>query len=73
MYVCSQSVLQVHAKAGVSIKQALKKAMHHRNLTTAESLVSVSQKDKPKMFLDWNTDTTLLCGQEVCVCVCVCV
>jgi len=55
----------VHAKPGVTVKQALKKAMHIRNLTSVESVVSVAQKDRPRMFVDWNTDTVLLSGREV--------
>jgi len=51
----------------VTVKQALKKAMHIRNLTSVESVVSVAQKDRPRMFVDWNTDTMLLSGREVYV------
>ena len=57
--------IQVHAKPGVTVKQALKKAMHIRNLTSVESVVSVAQKDRPRVFVDWNTDTMLLSGREV--------
>ena len=64
IYVLFVLSSQVHARPGVTIKQALKKAMQTRNVTTSSCVVYVAQKDR-KMFLEWNTDTMLLGGEEV--------
>lgn len=58
----------LHARPGVTIKQALKKAMQTRDLTTNTCIVYVAQQDKSKkMLIDWTTDTILLGGHELYV------
>ena len=58
-------------KHNQNIKQALKKAMQTRDLTTAQCVVYVIQKDRAKVLVDSATPTAVLGGHEVCVCVCV--
>ena len=70
--------VQLHARSGVTLKNALKRAMQTRNLTASSCIVCMP-KENAKVFIDWNSDTTEHIGQEVCpffcsfVCVCVCV
>ena len=54
-------------KANQTIKQALKKAMTTRDLTTTQCVPFVIQADKPKFMVDWNTSTALLGGQEASI------
>ncbi|KAL5496505.1 hypothetical protein EMCRGX_G012803 [Ephydatia muelleri] len=54
----------LHARAGVTLKNALKRAMQTRNLT-ASSCTICMPKENAKVFIDWNSDTTEHIGQEL--------
>ena len=57
--------LQVKVQHGLTLRQALKKPMSMRNLSTSKCVVYVTQKNDRKCFVDWSTDTSVLAGQEV--------
>ena len=57
--------VQVHVKQNQSIKHALKKAMTMRDLSTTQCVPYVIQSNKPRLMVDWSTNTSLLGGQEV--------
>lgn len=67
MYICP-SVLalaraQIHATAGVSIQQALHKAMTKRDLSYHTCVVYSATP--PLQRIEWSTDTSQLAGQDV--------
>ena len=69
LYMYMYAYVQVTVKHNQNIKQALKKAMQTRDLTTVQCVVYVIQKDRAKVLVDWSTPTAVLGGHEVCVCV----
>ena len=58
-------VIQVKVQHGLTLRQALKKPMTTRNLSTSRCVVYVNHKNHRKRFIDWVTDTSVLGGQEV--------
>lgn len=50
-------------REGMTIRDALNKAMKTRDLTPDNCIVYT---ETPRIIIDWNTDTSLLSGQEVC-------
>ena len=58
-------LLQVHVKPNQTIKQALKKAMNTRDLSTAQCVVYALRSDNAKVAVDWTTLTSYLAGSEV--------
>ena len=55
-------------KSNQTLKQALKKAMAMRDLTTSQCVAYVVQPSKPhtsKHMVDWSIHTSALAGQEV--------
>ena len=55
---------QVPIREGVTIQDALRKAMKTRNLTPNSCVVYA---ESPRSLIEWNTDTTQLSGKEVCL------
>ena len=67
MYVCpfvlALARAQIHATAGVSIQQALHKAMTKRDLSYHTCVVYSATP--PLQRIEWSTDTSQLAGQDV--------
>lgn len=57
--------VQVHVKSNQTIKQALKKAMHTRDLSSAQCVAYVMRPNNAKVAVDWNTGSSFLAGSEV--------
>ncbi|CAI8020549.1 Serine/threonine-protein kinase-transforming protein Rmil [Geodia barretti] len=55
----------VKVQHGLTLRQALKKPMTTRNLSTSRCVVYVNHKNHRQRFIDWATDTSVLGGQEV--------
>lgn len=61
--VITLACAQIHATPGVSIQQALHKAMKKRDLEYTTCVVYSATP--PLQRIDWNTDTSQLAGQDV--------